>query len=922
MPTAVSTVDFWKLFAESRLVSTQQAQELEQRFAELRPEAQGNPVSLAQWLMGEELLSRYQAKVLLAGRSGPFVYGDYIVHDRHSEGRLQGAFRATHPGTRHKVLLYFHTGPVVQDSRRWTATVEQIAKFGKVIHPHVVRVYHLCDLGQYKFTVMDDLQGDTAADRLAKGPIAPSVACRMVRQVALGVAQSLQSGQIHGAIRPSNFWIDKQGNVQLLLPPLVRDPLIAPKPSDVNSAGASDELLRQADYLAPELSLPKHELGPQTEVYALGCTLYELLMGRVPFGGVDLKTKLAAHAAQPVPQLDADAVPAPIAQLVSFAMAKDPAKRIRNPAQMAETIGKVLEKIDRAQLRWPPSLPPSRLPEYEAWLRPYGVRAEEPGRASGMNVLWSKDANDGDDNADEMEALGNNAQHLPRSSGQSPMGIVQQPLASPARVSDSPLDWVDATPRGIRQAGRTRSTSTLTLILTIALVILSLIGAVVLGILIANRNKAEQATSARNAASATESNAQASESVEASTPADEKADRPDHRQGEKLTNVALAAVDSKSERNGESQIADSKSGTDSNSDSSAESATVPLWSSPTKGAPLTLKHIAPGLQAVLVLRPAELSKHAEGAKILAAIGPEAEAAQRELESLTGTSLAEIEQLTIAWVEPMDLVATALTPMFVVHFVNPPDREKVIATWGKQTPKSIGSETVFQTSSGFSAFWPSNEAGKVLVLGPTEPVEEAAKLGAAVAPVRRELERLLPFTDADRLATLLFVPSAALKTNPDSSTSSWQSLLGPGQTFFGADIRAALVSAHLTKDDFFVELRAKGPLDRPSAIETQQFRERLGHLADSVEAYIATLNLSPYGKRLLLRYPQMIKLVDEFTRGAPRAIKRCCDAICRPPPRTICSWAPNWLWPRAMLQLPIPAPTLSPCRNPQKTSSKN
>jgi serine/threonine protein kinase len=356
MPSTVSTADFWRQLVASRLITETAAQNLEEKFVELKGEAQGNTVTLAQWLIAENVLSRYQAKVLLAGRAGPFVYGDYTVYDRHGEGRLQGTFRANHPGTRHRVLLYFHTGPVVQNEKLWSALVDQTAKLSKAIHPHLVRVYQLCDLGQFKFTVMDDLQGESAEERVAKGPLQPTVACRMIRQAAQGAARMLQLGQLHGAIRPGNIWIDKQGNAQLLLPPLARDPLVLPKPIDLGAADTSGELLRQADYLAPELAQPKQAPGPQTEVYALGCTLFNLLTGRLPFGGSDLKSKLAGHASETIPSLDAT-VPAPIAQVLAFSLAKDPTKRFRDPTQLADTLGKLLEKIDRTQLRWPPSLP-------------------------------------------------------------------------------------------------------------------------------------------------------------------------------------------------------------------------------------------------------------------------------------------------------------------------------------------------------------------------------------------------------------------------------------------------------------------------------------------------------------------------------------------------------------------------------------
>ena len=58
--------------------------------------------------------------------------------------------------------------------------------------------------------------------RVARGPLAWAVACRIVRQAALGLTRLFELGQLHGAIRPANLWINLEDNAQLLLPPLTR----------------------------------------------------------------------------------------------------------------------------------------------------------------------------------------------------------------------------------------------------------------------------------------------------------------------------------------------------------------------------------------------------------------------------------------------------------------------------------------------------------------------------------------------------------------------------------------------------------------------------------------------------------------------------------------------------------------------------
>src|SRR5436190_11955418 len=101
--------DFLNLLVASRLMAASSVPKLQEQFSQVKgADTQGNSTTLAQWLISQGILSKYQAKVLLAGHAGPFMYGEYTVYDRVSSGRLQGVFRAIHPPTRVRVTLSFH----------------------------------------------------------------------------------------------------------------------------------------------------------------------------------------------------------------------------------------------------------------------------------------------------------------------------------------------------------------------------------------------------------------------------------------------------------------------------------------------------------------------------------------------------------------------------------------------------------------------------------------------------------------------------------------------------------------------------------------------------------------------------------------------------------------------------------------------
>ncbi|HEY2760630.1 MAG TPA: hypothetical protein VGI75_07800, partial [Pirellulales bacterium] len=302
-----------------------------------------------------------------------------------------------------------------------------------------------------------------------------------------------------------------------------------------------------------------------------------------------------------------------------------------------------------------------------------------------------------------------------------------------------------------------------------------------------------------------------------------------------------------------------------------------LWASPTHGSPISLANLAPGVQAVLALRPANLMRRADRDKIFAALGPAGEAAARELKSYTGASLAEIEQLLIAWVDQIGTGAeTSIVPMYVFRFRQPVDHDKLRQRW--QYPSTIGEGLVYQTSRGFSVYLPAKENGKVLVVGPADCLKEVVKLDGESPPVHRAMEKLLLASDDQRIATLLWMPNSEVAAEPLAKDAGpWQTVLDWTRQFFGDDIRAFALSAQLTDDNLFLELAVKGPPGESPKTVARRLREKLARLPRNAERYVSSLNLQLYDRTVLVRLPQMIGSMGDFTRGGAQgnlAVLRC------------------------------------------------
>jgi serine/threonine protein kinase len=357
----VTVDDFWKLLADSQLLTADQCRELSLDFGQVKGAAQqSNARTLAQWLISQDLISRYQAKILLAGRPGPFVYGEYHVCDRVKTGPLAGSFLAKHASTRHSVILLFLTGTAIQVPRLWAQIAERVRTYCEIVHPHLARCYELVDLTSFKFLVMEGLQGQALNEVLAAagGRFAAQEACRIARQTALGLGQLHQCRLVRGDIRPASLWMEPGGNVKL-----PHNPVVTPSAPDLKSFDPTQPLLEQADYLAPELIQPGKAPDVLTDIYALGCTLYTLLAGQPPFPGGTLSQKMGRHATEPIQSLDtAFGVPQPVAQVVAYMMAKNPAVRYQTAADVANALGPY---VDHSVVTPLPALAVPTLPAYE-----------------------------------------------------------------------------------------------------------------------------------------------------------------------------------------------------------------------------------------------------------------------------------------------------------------------------------------------------------------------------------------------------------------------------------------------------------------------------------------------------------------------------------------------------------------------------
>src|SRR5262249_10930048 len=149
------------------------------------------------------------------------------------------------------------------------------------------------------FLAMELLAGEDLAQRSRRlGQLPVAEACALIRQAATGLQHAHEQGMVHRDLKPANLFLTTEGAVKVLDFGLAR---LAQRAQEGGTV--SGMVVGTPDYLAPEQANDARNADIRADIYSLGCTLYQLLSGQVPFPGGGLLDRLRRHAEEPPPAL-------------------------------------------------------------------------------------------------------------------------------------------------------------------------------------------------------------------------------------------------------------------------------------------------------------------------------------------------------------------------------------------------------------------------------------------------------------------------------------------------------------------------------------------------------------------------------------------------------------------------------------------
>jgi serine/threonine-protein kinase len=279
---------------------------------------------------------------------GRVIGGRYRILGRVAEGGMAAIYKARQDPLDRIVALKILAEALSEDPVQKVRFLREARAANKIRHENVIDV---TDFGETEdglvYLVMEYLDGESLADMLSRGPLIVSRAISILRPVCRGLSRAHDLGILHRDIKPENIFLEKRHeggeNVKILdfgLAQVVGDQRLT----------STGQVFGTPEYLAPEQATAA-ELTPATDLYALGVVFYEMVTGRLPFGGSTARLIYQhIHDAPRLPSQVRVGVPPDIDEIVLRLLRKDPKARFASAREFEEALADWERRVEEREL--------------------------------------------------------------------------------------------------------------------------------------------------------------------------------------------------------------------------------------------------------------------------------------------------------------------------------------------------------------------------------------------------------------------------------------------------------------------------------------------------------------------------------------------------------------------------------------------
>ncbi|HEX8203182.1 MAG TPA: protein kinase [Isosphaeraceae bacterium] len=314
----------------------------DRQFDEVRARVQrgtypSRPTDLARRLIQDRILTEYQARRLLHNKANGLVVGKYIILDKLGSGSMGRVYKAHHQMMGRIVALKIIAPEIVSNDRVVARFHREMKLVGRLDHPNVVRAFDADQVNGVLFIVMEYVPGLSLGQRLReRGPVPADELIDYAAQASWGLHHAHLQGIVHRDVKPSNLLVGPDGQLKVLDLGLG---VLMTADDEATFATADGIAVGTIDYMSPEQACGR-DVDGRSDLYSLGCSMYHLLTGKLPFAGSSPVERLGKRInGRPTPITDyRPDLPPALVEVLDGLLETRAEDRFQSAAEVAEVL--------------------------------------------------------------------------------------------------------------------------------------------------------------------------------------------------------------------------------------------------------------------------------------------------------------------------------------------------------------------------------------------------------------------------------------------------------------------------------------------------------------------------------------------------------------------------------------------------------
>jgi len=270
------------------------------------------------------------------------------------EGGMGEVYRARDLKLKREVAIKILPEEFARDADRLIRFQREAEVLASLNHPNIAGIYDFQEANGFRYLVLELVEGETLADRIARGPVPLDEALNIAKGICEALETAHERGIVHRDLKPANIKLTPDGKVKVLDFGLAKameseaapNANLSNSPTIISAASMPGLILGTAPYMSPEQAKGR-PVDKRTDIFAFGCVLYEMLTGKPTFEGDDI-SQIIAHVLVRDPDWNRlpAAIPSRIRELLHLCLEKNVKNRLSDATDVRLLIEHALKELD------------------------------------------------------------------------------------------------------------------------------------------------------------------------------------------------------------------------------------------------------------------------------------------------------------------------------------------------------------------------------------------------------------------------------------------------------------------------------------------------------------------------------------------------------------------------------------------------